>query len=251
MTKEKTSSTDKLLPVMVIVSVVLAFAVGVLWQKVSLLETGGGTGTANVANVQGEAVDLGAPQGPTEGKMDNPNVELVSADDHIRGNSDAKVFLIEYSDLECPFCSSFHETAQQAVDEYGGDVAWVYRHFPLDALHPNARDAAMGAECANELAGQDGFWGFIDEVFAGQALGLSDLSKFASGAGVDATALQNCIDSGKYADAVEEDVTTGSSAGVNGTPGSFVVNQKGEVWLVPGAVPFATLQGYIDEALAS
>ena len=92
---------------------------------------------------------------------------VVSDQDHIRGNRGAKVTLIEYSDFECPFCARFHPTTLQILDEYGDDVALVYRHFPLDQIHPSARPAAIASECIAELGGEEAFWSFVDEVFGG------------------------------------------------------------------------------------
>ena len=95
------------------------------------------------------------------------NVPPVSQDDHILGDPNAPVVIVEYSDIECPFCKQFHVTMQQIIDEYGrdGQVAWVYRHFPLAQLHPNAPRLAEAAECVNELGGSQAFWGFLDEIF--------------------------------------------------------------------------------------
>src|SRR3989344_4890477 len=81
-------------------------------------------------------------------------IRPVGADDHIFGNADAPVKIIEYSDFECPFCKDFHKTMKQITDEYedSGKVAWVYRHFPIDELHPvKARKEAIASECAAEL----------------------------------------------------------------------------------------------------
>ena len=77
-------------------------------------------------------------------------VRAVSGDDHLLGNPSAPVKIIEYSDLECPFCSRFHETMKQAMDEFGKDgrIAWVYRHFPLEQIHQSARAGAVGAVAA-------------------------------------------------------------------------------------------------------
>jgi protein-disulfide isomerase len=91
----------------------------------------------------------------------------LKADDHVLGDPNANIVIIEYSDLECPFCQRFHDSMLQVMDEYGkkGEVAWVYRHFPLDNIHPNARKQAEGAECATELGGNDGFWKLVDGIF--------------------------------------------------------------------------------------
>jgi len=91
----------------------------------------------------------------------------VTEDDHIRGNTDAKVFFVEYSDIDCPFCSQLHETMIDVVDNYDpGDVAWVYRHFPLTNIHPTAAVKAEASECIAELGDNDAFWEFLDILFA-------------------------------------------------------------------------------------
>jgi protein-disulfide isomerase len=94
-------------------------------------------------------------------------VDPISEKDHVRGDRDAQIVLIEYSDFQCPFCSRFHPTAQQVVEEFNGQVMWVYRHFPLDSIHPVARKAAEASECVAELGGNDAFWNFVDTIFAG------------------------------------------------------------------------------------
>jgi protein-disulfide isomerase len=90
----------------------------------------------------------------------------VTAADHIRGNIGAKVTIVEYSDLECPFCKIFHATLKQIMSEHtDGSVAWVYRHYPLDSLHPRARKEAEASECAFAQGGNDKFWAYIDRVY--------------------------------------------------------------------------------------
>lgn len=241
----KESVLEKLLPILLVATVILAFAVGILWQKVSSLEGGKTTEETQPTEVA---------QPPVEGKLSEDQagkIEKVSDKDHIRGNKDAKVFLIEYSDFECPFCVNFHLTAQQVLDEYGDDVAWIYRHFPLDMMHERARPAAQASECAAELGGEDIFWSFIDETLENQETALSDsgLKNTANKLGLDASAFSSCVENEKYKDKVEEQYQSGLAAGVLGTPGNFVVNSKGEVWLIPGAVPFEVLKESIDEAL--
>jgi protein-disulfide isomerase len=241
----KENVLERLLPILLVATVILAFAVGILWQKVSSLEDGKTTEKTQPTDVA---------QPPVDGKLSEDQagkVEKVSDKDHIRGNKDAKVFLIEYSDFECPFCVRFHSTAQQVLDEYGDDVAWVYRHFPLDMMHDRARPAALASECAAELGGEDLFWSFIDEILENQETALSDsgLKNTANKLGLDASAFSDCVESERYKDKVEDQYQGGLTAGVTGTPGNFVVNSKGEVWLIPGAVPFEVLKQTIDEAL--
>ena len=90
----------------------------------------------------------------------------VQDDDHIIGDKNAKVVIVEYSDTECPFCKVFHETLHQVVSEYDGkDVAWVFRHWPIPQLHPKAPKEAEALECAAELGGNDMFWKYTHKLF--------------------------------------------------------------------------------------
>lgn len=185
--------------------------------------------------------------GELEGLRDN---------DHLRGDRNARIVLIEYSDLECPFCKRFHPTAQQAVDEYKGQVAWVYRHFPLDQLHPKADKEAEAIECANELGGEDAFWKLTDKIYevtpSNNGLDLETLPSLAASAGLDQVRFKACLDSGKYADLVESDYQSGIKAGVQGTPGNFLLDTKNNKKIsIPGAVPFDSLKSSIDSLLKS
>lgn len=177
-------------------------------------------------------------------------LEAVTADEHIRGDlSKAKVVLVEYSDFECSFCKKHHPTMQQIMDEYGDDVAWVYRHFPL-SFHANAEPSALASECAAE---QGKFWEFADAMFDGQSSLASSLTvaetfmtETAKDIGLNMTKFEDCYASGKYQTAVDDDAQSGSTAGVNGTPATFVNGT-----LVSGAVPFASFQKIIDDAIAA
>ena len=176
-------------------------------------------------------------------------VEVQVADqDHIRGNVAAPVTIVEFSDLECPFCKSFHPTVKLALAEYGDKVRWVYKHFPLDQLHPKADKEAEAAECAGELGGNDMFWKYVDRVFeitpSNNGLDLTLLPQIAQDLGLNRSAFEACLNSGRYADRVEEDYQQGVLAGVNGTPASFVNGV-----LVSGAVPYETLKAAIEAAL--
>ena len=106
---------------------------------------------------------------PTQGDTTSlDKMRAITKDDHVRGNPNAPVKIVEYSDTECPFCKRFHPTMNQIMGEYGknGKVAWVYRHFPIDSLHPiKARKEAEATECANELGGNDKFWAYLDRIY--------------------------------------------------------------------------------------
>jgi len=218
-----------------------------LWQKVTNLE-GGGVRTAtrdlpNEPDVNGKLSEDQASK-----------VEAVTDEDFIRGSIDAEVILIEYSDFECPFCAKFHTTAKQAIEEYEGKVAWVYRHFPLDTIHPRAIPSANASECVADIGGRDTFWSYVDYLFENQSstvLGDKGLTDAAGIVGVDIGAFSSCFSTKKFSANVDTDYESGLNAGVTGTPGNFIMNKKGKVWVIPGAVPFETLRQTIDEALAS
>lgn len=255
--EEKSYPLERFIPILMLASIGLAFAVGVLWQKVNFLENGS---TAKVAGAQVDSNNAAQPTSnePQTGKMDKAQADKIpafSSDEHIRGNKDAELKLISYTDLECPYCKNFHQTLVDVMKEYDGKITWVYRHFPLDPIHPKADKEAEAVECANELAGGNGFWKLADKIFevtpSNNGLNLDDLPKLAGQVGISGDKLKSCVDSGKYADKVEKQYQGGVTAGVQGTPGSFLVNKKGEAWFIPGAYTMQMLKPIIEEALAS
>ncbi len=167
----------------------------------------------------------------------------VTEDDHVRGDLEkAKVVLIEYSDYECPFCGRHHPTMLDVAEQYGDDVAWVYRHFPLTSIHPQAMPAALAAECANE---QGKFWEYTDALFENQSdLSSSFYTELAGDLGMNTSKFSDCVESEKYAARVKADIASGQAAGATGTPATFVNGT-----LVSGAVPLSTFTGLIDAAL--
>lgn len=178
-----------------------------------------------------------------------PTIDVpIGSSDHIRGNVNAQVTIVEYSDLECPFCKRFHETMKQALAEYGDTVRWVYKHFPLDQIHPKADKEAEATECAREQGGNDAFWAYVDRVFevtpSNNGLDPALLPAIAQDLGLDKRKFESCLASGKYAELVEAQFQEGMRLGVNGTPGSFVNGEP-----VRGAIPFEALKGIIDAQL--
>jgi len=166
----------------------------------------------------------------------------ITKDDHIRGNFDASITLVEFSDFECPFCGRHFPTLNKILSDYQGKVRLVYKHFPL-GFHPNAQKAAEASECAWE---QGKFWEYHDKVFENQASGLS-LEKFKQWAkelGLNTKKFNDCLDSGKYAQKVQADYQEGLQKGVNGTPATFVNGQ-----LVSGALPYESFKKIIDSLL--
>ncbi len=184
------------------------------------------------------------------------NVRRVSAErDHIYGNPDAVVSLIEYSDFECPFCKRFHITAKEIVDAYDGRVNWVYRHFPLAFHNPGAQLQAEASECAAALGGNDAFWKYSDTIYErttsnGEGFPVDGLIPLAREIGLDGDAFGNCLKERRYAKRVEEDFEEGVRIGIRGTPGNILLNnESGTVIPRPGAAPFDTLKQIIDRLL--
>lgn len=192
----------------------------------------------------------------TDGTPETQAIRPVDADDYIRGNPNAPIVFVEYSDYDCPFCKRFHEeTMAQLMNDYGstGQVAWVYRHFPLEQLHPNAARIAMAAECVGELAGNDAFWTFSDLVFGEREMNaLTDITKleiFATQAGAEAGAYNTCMSENRHADKVEQDFTDGVNAGAQGTPHTFVM-VGGQQGVINGAQPYEVVKTLTENLIA-
>lgn len=178
------------------------------------------------------------------------NVQAVSDRDHIRGNPNAKVSIIEFSDIECPFCARLHPTLDQILADYDGDVNWIYRHLPLDSIHKEARPAAVASECVNELAGNDAFWDFLDSAFANQqGLGRDFYIKEATRLGIDQNAFTACLSEGKHDALVESMLQDARASGGTGTPYSIIVAADGSVFPFSGALQYGQIKPIIDEAL--
>jgi len=175
--------------------------------------------------------------------------------DHIYGNPNAPVSLIEYSDFECPFCKRFHATPKEIVDAYKGMVNWVYRHFPLSMHNPGAQKEAEASECASQLGGNDGFWKYTNAIYArtqsnGNGFPLSQLVPLGKEIGLNEKKFKECVDSGKYASRVQEDLDEGAQIGVTGTPASILLrNDTGEVILKVGAQPFDAFKPDVENLL--
>src|SRR3989344_1524567 len=179
---------------------------------------------------------------PTATKKESAPISIsVTDQDHILGDKNAPVTIVEFSDFECPFCKQFHTTLRRVLQEYDGEVKWVYKHFPIDQLHPKARKEAEGAECANELGGNEKFWAYADKIFeitpSNNKLDPALLPQIAEEIGLNRNSFEECLATGKYAERVQQDYELGVAAGVTGTPGSFVNGQA-----VVGAVPYETLK---------
>lgn len=194
-----------------------------------------------------EDVDIEAP-GPD-------NVKEVTADDHIVGSVNSLVKLIEFSDTECPYCKKFHLSVKELMDEYkdGNQVAWVYRHFPLDALHSKARLEAEATECANELGGNEKFWDYINTLYeitpSNNQFDMDKLPEIAKQIGLDVDEFNKCFKERRYKDKVQSHLDDAINSGARGTPYSILVGPNGEKVVIAGAEPIEAIRAKIESLL--
>jgi len=161
-----------------------------------------------------------------------------SSEQHIYGDKDAKITIVEFSDFECPFCSRVHPTLKRIVDESEGEIKWEYRHLPLQN-HRNAFDAAVASECIARDLGNDAFWSFTENLFTN--IGDHDATYYAAEAqkmGVEPEKYVTCINNQEVKDIVNEDMRVANSFGGRGTPFSVIVDGKGNIKPVSGALPY-------------
>jgi len=187
-----------------------------------------------------------------------PQIFTVSFDDEpVKGNPDAPVTVVEFSDFQCPFCSRFFQQTLPLIEENyidTGKIKFVYKDLPLDNLHPNARSTHIAAECADE---EGKFWEYHDVLFQKQAewqsLASSDLditlSQFAVDLGMQAASFESCMESQDIADEVNQDTLEAVRYGITGTPTFFIGNEEDGFIKLVGAQPYAAFQAAIDEKL--
>jgi protein-disulfide isomerase len=205
---------------------------------------------------QGVAGSPNQPQqDPIAQQKQLDSIAPITAEDHIRGNPDAPVKIVEYSDTECPFCKRFHPTMQQVMEEYGADgkVAWIYRHLPLDQLHSKARKEAVALECAGDQGGDDAFWKYTDRLYevtpSNDGLDPAELPKIAGEIGLDVSKFNTCLASNKFDAHIEANAQNAAATGGNGTPWSIVIGKNGKKYPLSGAQPYESVKQLIDLAL--
>lgn len=174
------------------------------------------------------------PQGETSGSALVTDLSPISATDNLIGPADATLTLVEYSDLECPFCKVFHQAMTTIKDKHS--IAWVYRHYPIDSLHSQAREEAEAAACVGKLGGDAKFWQYVDKIFAtttsNDGLDLTLLPKFATEVGINQTDYETCITNGEGKTIVEADEATGNQIGVSGTPYPVLIDTNGKAYAI-------------------
>ncbi len=174
--------------------------------------------------------------------IDPPRVKVSVDDDASRGPKDAPITIVEFSDFQCPYCSTAEKSVEAVLKKYGDKVRLVYRDYPM-SFHPNAEIASIGSECAEE---QGKFWEMHKAMFADQKkLSSPDLIETAGGIGLNTEEFKECLDSGRYKAEVQKDFEDGQRYGVTGTP-AFFINGI----MVNGAQPPEAFHKIIDAELA-
>lgn len=236
------SLTKGITPFLFVASLVLLFLIGIVWQRIEKLKT--------------EPVEVAPKTNLSTGKLPEvvaSKIPKVNSFDHVRGSTDAKVKVILYLDFECRFCGEFYSDVLKVAAEYDKSVATIFRHYPIDDIHPGARKKAESAECVAVLKNNDAFIEYSDrylsEVSYDTEFNIDVVKNIVESAGVSSGELEKCLNESQTANIVEAQKQGGVAAGIRGTPQGFVVNERGEAWLIPEALPEEQIKALIDEAI--
>jgi protein-disulfide isomerase len=173
-----------------------------------------------------------------------PKTEVTYDDTRLKGDPNAPITIVEFSDFQCPYCQRAQATLDEVMTKYGNQVKLAFRDYPLTQIHPQAHSAAEASRCA---ADQGKFWLYHDALWANFGkLDTAALAGHAKATGLDESAFQACLAAGKHKAAVASDLQDGTNAGVTGTP-AFFINGV----FLNGAQPLSAFEKIIDEELAS
>ncbi len=200
----------------------------------------------------------GTTTNPNNGTAQAIDFRAVDTTDHTLGSPNATVKVIEYADLECPYCKQFETTMHQVMDYYGqsGQVSWTYRAFPLAQIHSKAPKEAEAAECAADQGGNTAYFNYIDKLYSvtpgENNLDLAQLPVIAKDVGLDVTTFNSCLSSGKYATKVQNSYAEAIKAGGTGTP-YILITKAGSTDAIPlsGAQPYDSMKAAIDAVLGN
>ncbi|HUD03105.1 MAG TPA: thioredoxin domain-containing protein [Candidatus Paceibacterota bacterium] len=207
------------------------------------------------------AVFLSAKNGTpsnNNGSQQATNFRAVDSTDHTLGSPNATVQVIEYADLECPYCKVFETTMHQVMSYYGqsGQVSWTYRPFPLTQIHSKAPKEAEAAECAADQGGNTAFFNYTDQIYNNSplenGLDLTQLPVFAKNIGLNVDTFNTCLNSGKYSQKVQDSYNEAIKEGGTGTP-FILITKPGstDAIVLEGAQPYDSMRAAIDQLLGS
>jgi len=209
--------------------------------------------------IQDSGVQRSANQPQSQLQSSSVRIAVSLDDDPVKGDPNAPITMIEFSDFQCPFCGKFFSTTLPLIEKNyieTGKVKFVYRDFPIPSIHPNAVPAALAAECADD---QGKFWEYHDKLFEKQRQwesldaqnGIRTFEQFAEELDLDSDTFNTCLESTKYLAEVQNDLDDGLSYGVTGTPGFIIGNEKIGFVKLSGAQPYSVFERVIEQQLAS
>jgi len=208
-----------------------------------------------------DAKELTNPNIPSQSPIQPQGNSVVGVsldDDPVKGNPNAPITIVEFSDFQCPFCKRFHVTTFPLIEKNyinSDKVKFVYRDFPIKSTHPNAFPSALASECADD---QGKFWEYHDKVFVNQnnwqdldvSTSVNAFKQYAIELGLNMAEFNQCLESSKYSNEVNKDLQDGTIYGVTGTPGFFIGNGNIGYVKVTGAQPYSVFEQVIEEQLA-
>ena len=193
-------------------------------------------------------ISLASPNSSNESQSE------LTTNENIKGNPEATITVVEYSDFQCPACRTYYALTKQLTEDMGDEIKLIYRHFPLEKSHPQARLAATAAEAA---ALQGKFWEMHDLLFENQREWnnqntndvISTFNQYASKMNLEEEKFDSCLRNGKYIEEIQKDLDDGRAYGISGTPGFFVGNDQIGFIELKGAQPFENFKKVIDSQL--
>ena len=250
----KKSTPTGMVIAMVIIVAVAAFFAGSYFSNLNSDTVTQSDLDSAIAKLESKIASIQSPS-----RQPSQPIKISVDNDPVRGNPDAPITIIEFSDFQCPFCARFHvQTLPSILEEYidTGKVNLVYRDFPIQSIHPNALPAAVAAECANE---QGKYWQYHDTLFERQnswskldtGSVISTFSQYATDIGLEQQQFDSCLGSGKYLQEVQQDLNDGRTYDITGTPGFFIGNDDIGFVKIDGAQPFESFKKVIDSQLGT
>lgn len=228
-------------------NILIAFAI-----IISALIVGAAVFFSDSGNEISKKTNFAGPLIPSEERF---LPRLPDSTDHILGSPAAKIFIIEYADPECPYCKEMHPILHKLIDEFGrdGKVAWVYRQFPIVSTHSQALLEAEAIECAGEVGGEAGFWKYLDELYritpSNNNLPLEKLDEISKAIGLSTNEFDLCRNDDRTLAKINDDLTDGLAAGVNGTPFFVLLGPNNQNVVIPGTKTYLAFKILINGLL--
>lgn len=184
--------------------------------------------------------------------LEDTKLQAIMQGVYIKGNPDARITLVEYSDLLCPFCKRHYndQTLEKLVEKYPNDVNMVFKQFPIPQLHPTAPLWAQASLCAGKVAGTDKFYSYLDKAFQLTEFTEDNVTDLADELKINESKFEKCLTSSETIAEVNASIQEAQSFGINGTPGNLVVdNENGTYVVVAGAYPIEAFEAEIAKIL--